>query len=228
MFGATVYYTLWVLLRLFRRVWWRWSIEGLENLPQRGQGFILAANHINWTDVHILGASLPLSHRPSWIGKVEIFINPLVAWFFRQMKVIPIKRGKRDLAALVAAENALKQGEVLVIFPEGHRSPSAGLQEGHGGAVRLAVRSGRPIVPIAIWGSENGWGGAWRRKPIHIRFGEPYYPAVESTNIPWDRMNELTEELMLRIAALLPEQYWGIYRDRMLEGEVSSSRKKGV
>jgi 1-acyl-sn-glycerol-3-phosphate acyltransferase len=55
------------------------------------------------------------------------------------------------------------------------------------------------------------------RKPLHLRIGKPYSITLESHKIPWDRMNELTEEMMLRIAALMPEQYWGFYRDRMLE-----------
>lgn len=226
MFGAIMYFCLWAPLWVFRRLWWRWSIEGLENLPPRGQGMVVVVNHINWTDILILGGSLPLSHRLSWVGKVEIFINPLVAWFFRQMKVIPIKRGKRDLTALAAAEEALKQGEVLAIFPEGHRSRTGGLQEGRSGALRLAVRSGCPIVPVAVWGTEVGWNGAWLRKPLHLRIGEPYHPHVTGDTIPWNRMNELTDEMMLRIAALLPEQYWGVYRERMLEE--STPLKRGV
>jgi 1-acyl-sn-glycerol-3-phosphate acyltransferase len=86
--------------------------------------------------------------------------------------------------------------------------------------VRLAVRTGCPIIPVAVWGTEVGWIGAWSRKPLHLRIGEPYHPAVTGQTIPWERMNELTEEMMLRIAALLPEQYWGIYRERMLEEPV--------
>jgi 1-acyl-sn-glycerol-3-phosphate acyltransferase len=216
MFSAIMYFMLWLPLQLMRLLWWRWSIEGLENLP-RGQGMVLAINHLHWLDIFITGASLPLSYRPTWLAKVEIFFNRLAARWFQVMWVIPIRRGQRDMAALTAAEQALKGGAVLAVFPEGHRSENGGLQEGHGGAIRLAVRSHCPIVPVAIWGTEVGITGAMLRKPLHFRIGKPYYVKIEGHRIPWDRMNELTEEMMLNIAALMPEQYWGVYHDRMLE-----------
>jgi len=221
MLGAFMYFCLWLPLNILRRVWWNWRVEGVENLPPRGQGMILAINHIHWTDIHILGASLPLSYRPWWIAKIEMFLNPLVTWWLKQMRVIPIKRGKRDMAAMEAAEEVLRGGAALVIFPEGHRSATGELIEGHGGAVRLAVRTGCPIVPIAVWGTEAGLRGAARRKPIHLRVGTPFFLHTENRKIPFDRMNELTEEMMLHIAELLPERYWGFYRERMRQTRAS-------
>lgn len=216
MLGAFMYFCIWFPLNIVRRIWWNWRVEGLENLPPRGQGMIVTINHVSWTDIHILGASLPLSHRPWWIAKIEMFLNPLVTWWLRQMQVIPIKRGKRDMAALDASEQALAEGAVLIIFPEGHRSETGSLIEGRGGAVRLAVRSGCPVVPIAVWGTEFGLRGAMRRVPIHVKIGKPYTFTIADGKIPWDRMNELTEEMMRHIAELMPEQYWGVYRDAML------------
>jgi 1-acyl-sn-glycerol-3-phosphate acyltransferase len=215
MLGAIMYFCIWLPLQIIRLVWWNWKIEGRENLPPRGQGMVLAINHLHWLDILIIGASLPLSHRPSWIAKVEIFVNRAIAWWFREMMVIPIKRGQRDLTALLAAEEALKRGAVLIIFPEGHRSRDGGLLEGRGGAIRLAVRTGCPIVPIAIWGTEVGLKGAARRQPLRFRIGQPYHITIQGDKIPFDRMNELTEDMMLRIARLMPERYWGFYRERM-------------
>lgn len=216
MLGAIMYVILWTLLQPLRRVLWRCSVEGLENLPPPGQGMVLAVNHLNWTDIHIFGTSLPLAYRPAWIAKIEMFVNAIVAWWLRRMLVIPIRRGEHDIAALAAAEDMLVRGTPVVIFPEGHRSRTGGLIEGRGGAVRLAARTGCPIVPVAIWGTETGLKGAFRRTPIHVRFGEPYYVPAQGGDVPWHRMDELTEEMMLRIAALLPEQYWGCYRESML------------
>ena len=64
MLGAFMYFCLWAPLNTLRRIWWNWDIQGTGNLPPRGQGMILCVNHLSWTDIHILGASLPLSHRP--------------------------------------------------------------------------------------------------------------------------------------------------------------------
>jgi 1-acyl-sn-glycerol-3-phosphate acyltransferase len=119
------------------------------------------------------------------------------------------------LGALVAAEEALKRGAALIIFVEGHRSATGGLQEGQGGAVRLAVRTGAPIVPIALWGTEAGLGGICLRRPIRVSIGEPYIVSTEGSKISQQRMSELTDDLMLRLAALLPERYRGTYRDRL-------------
>ncbi len=215
MLGAFMYFCIWLPLNVVRLIWWNWKIEGKENLPPRGQGMILAVNHINWTDIHILGASLPLSHRPWWIAKIEMFLNRAITWWLREMQVIPIKRGKRDTAAMDASETVLREGGVLIVFPEGHRSRDGGLLEGRGGAVRLAVRTGAPIVPIVLWGTENGLKGAALRKPIHVKIGKPFYMSAPSGKIPWDRMNELTESMMLHLAELLPAEYWGFYRERM-------------
>ena len=163
----------------------------------------------------MLGASLPLSLRPTWLAKAELFANPVAAWWLRAIQVIPVSRGRQGLSALVAAEEALKGGAALIIFVEGHRSATGGLQEGQGGAVRLAARSGCPIVPIALWGTEAGLRGVCLRKPIHVSIGEPYFLPTETSKISQQRMSELTDELMLRLATLLPERYRGVYRERM-------------
>jgi 1-acyl-sn-glycerol-3-phosphate acyltransferase len=221
MIGALMYAILYSIINSFRLVgWWRWRIIGLEKLPPRqAGGMIIAVNHIHWVDIPAVGGMLPFAYRLSWLAKVEIFANPVAGWFFRAMNVIPIKRGRRDLAALDAAVEALRAGAVLLIFPEGHRSRTGVLQAGRGGAVRLAMQSGVPIVPLAITGSEHGLGGTFLREPLTVQVGEPYTIApTESGKIPPDLMDQLTADMMQRIAAMLPAEKRGPYLDKISGG----------
>jgi 1-acyl-sn-glycerol-3-phosphate acyltransferase len=214
MVGALMYGFIQAVINFFRLIrWWRWRIEGLENMPPRQSGgMIVAMNHVNWIDIPAIGSLLPFAYRLSWLAKIEIFEHPVAIWFFRNMNVIPIRRGRRDMAALDASVEALRAGAVLLIFPEGHRSRTGVLQEGRGGAIRLAMQSGVPIVPVAITGSEHGLKGACMRRPLTIRVGQPYtIPPTQNGKIPPDLMGQLTGDMMQRIAALLPEDRRGPY-----------------
>jgi 1-acyl-sn-glycerol-3-phosphate acyltransferase len=215
--GKIIYFVSQILIYAMRKIgWWRWQVEGLEHLPPREQtGMILVMNHIHWIDIPVVGALLPFAYRLSWLGKAELFEKSTWRWFFRTMQVIPIKRGRGDLAALETATEALRAGAILLIFPEGHRSRNGLLQKGRGGAVRLAMRSQVPLVPVAVTGTQRGLGDTLRGKPVKLRIGKPY--RVEPTpdgKIPPDLMDHLTTEMMLRIAALLPAEYRGVYADQ--------------
>jgi 1-acyl-sn-glycerol-3-phosphate acyltransferase len=221
MFIAVAYRLIWGFLRLMNLIgWWRWRLDGLEHLPPRGRnGMIVVMNHVSWVDIIAIGGLLPLSHRLSWLAKSELFENPVSAWFLRNMQVIPVRRGMGDAGALEAAVARLRAGAVLMIFPEGTRSRSGNLRTGRGGAVRLAMQAGVPLVPAAIVGSEHGFRGSWLRKPLRITLGEPFHlPAMEGNRIPTSQMTELTEQMMLRIAALLPAERRGEYGGNQADG----------
>lgn len=216
MLGVFFYGLLYGFIHSMRLIgWWRIRSVGTANLPPREQGgIVIAMNHIHWLDIPMVGALLPFRYRLSWLAKSEIFQNPLFAWWLRVMNVIPIKRGKRDLAALDAAVGGLRDGAVLLIFPEGHRSRNGVLQPGRGGAIRMAMQSGAPIVPVAITGTEGGLLGMFKRKPIVMQVGQPFtIPATENGKIAPDEMDRLTREMMLRIAEMLPPAQRGPYAE---------------
>jgi 1-acyl-sn-glycerol-3-phosphate acyltransferase len=194
--------------------WWRWRVEGLENLPARDQGgLLLVMNHINWVDIIAVDTLLPFKYRLSWLGKSELFAHPVARWFFHNMQVVPVQRGKRDTTALDTAAEMLRQGAAMLIFPEGHRSRTGILQPGRGGAVRIAMRSGVPMVPMAILGTQHGMRGTLLRKEVLLRIGQPStIPPTPNGKIPPDMMATLTEEMMQHIAALLPAEYRGPYQ----------------
>ncbi len=216
MVGVLVYGSLYIFIHACIKLrWWRWHVEGRELLPPRESGgMIVVMNHIHWLDIPAVGAMLPFKYRLSWLAKAEIFSGPIARWFFRSMQTIPIQRGKRDLAALDASVEAVNDGAVLLIYPEGTRSRSGMLRQGRGGAIRIAMQSGVPIVPIAITGTEHGLKGTLLRKPVTVRIGEPYtVAALPQEKIPPDVMEQLTTDMMLRIARLLPAEYRGHYRE---------------
>lgn len=209
-----MYGLLYLFIHTMRKIgWWRWSVEGLENLPPRAAGgMILATNHSNWIDIPVIGAMVPFNYRLSWLAKSELFAHPVAKWFFHTMHVLPINRGKRDLAALEVAGKALRDGAVLLIYPEGHRSGNGVLQEGRGGAIRLAMQNQVPIVPIAIIGTEQSLTGTLKGKPVRMVINKPYtIQPTPNGKIPPDLMDQLTNDMMLRIAELLPPDKQGYY-----------------
>ncbi|HZC14116.1 MAG TPA: 1-acyl-sn-glycerol-3-phosphate acyltransferase [Thermoleophilaceae bacterium] len=149
---------------------------GREHSPYGG--LILAANHRSFLDPFVIGCCL---RRPVYfMAKRELFKNPLVGWFLNCMGAFPVRRGESDEESVATALALLERGEAVVIFPEGTRIPTGSLQRPKRGVGRLALESGKPVVPIAVAGSERARDG-WKIKPVkvHIRFGAPLsFPRV--------------------------------------------------
>jgi 1-acyl-sn-glycerol-3-phosphate acyltransferase len=210
---VTVFYWVnirtWVtLIMLFAA---RIKTEGLGLFPARGPA-ILVSNHFNLADPPVLTYVMP--RRVVWMAKQELFDIPVAGWLFRAFGLIPVRRFEGDLKALRKAQNALRRGHVLGMFPEGTRSAGRGLKEGEPGTAFIAIRTGAPIVPVAIWGTEGiklpwaafRFGGA----RISVRFGQPFQ-LPETKRASKEQIEAGTREIMERIAALLPEKYRGVY-----------------
>jgi 1-acyl-sn-glycerol-3-phosphate acyltransferase len=183
----------------------------IENFPLEG-GVIVAINHLSHVDTPVLFAN---PRRPDITALVTTKYQekPFIKWFTEMAEGIWINRDIADFTAIRLAADALDKGLALGISPEGTRSKDARLQEGKPGTVMLALKSGAPIVPVGITGTEDALKQLMRlRRPrITVRFGEPFtLPEFE----PRHRSEELqkwTVILMQRIAALLPESYRGVY-----------------
>ncbi|RRR69170.1 MAG: 1-acyl-sn-glycerol-3-phosphate acyltransferase [Candidatus Viridilinea halotolerans] len=218
MLGWLIYLLLYIWLTVMRwSGWLRWHVEGRERLPPReAGGMIVAMNHVNWLDIPVVATLLPLRYRLSWLAKAEIFRNPFARWFFHTMQVIPIKRGRYNIAALDAAEDALRAGAVLLVFPEGTRSRSGVLTAGRGGAVRLAMQTNLPIVPVALVGTEHGARGSLLRRRVQMCIGDPLVVPPPPSGTPTaTHINAFTDAMMGRIAALLPPERRGEYASRI-------------
>lgn len=187
----------------------RKDFRGLENVPRRGP-LIMTANHLNMADPPVLTAAMP--RRIVWMAKKELFDIPVFGFLYHLFGLIPVRRFEADLSALRKAQQALRRGHVLGMFPEGTRSAGQGLKEGQPGTAVIALRTGAPILPVAIWGTEHVKlpRDLFRRTTISIRVGKPYH--LPQTRRPSkDDVAQATDEIMRRIAALLPPQYRGVY-----------------
>ncbi len=189
----------------------RKDVKGVENIPREG-AFILASNHVGDTDPPFITAVTP--RRIMWMAKQGLFDVPILGVIFRMLGLIPVRRTGADLAALRRAHRELERGHVLGVFPEGTRRRDQGMKEAEPGAAALALRTGAPVLPTAIWGSEKMRfpGLLLRRTPISVRFGTPF--RLTQTRRPTrEQIAEATDEIMRRIAELLPAPYRGVYAD---------------
>jgi 1-acyl-sn-glycerol-3-phosphate acyltransferase len=197
----------------------RVRVEGaIDDIPKDGP-VILAANHASNADAVILGAWLTerLGRRIHWLGKKEMFDWPIVGWVFRNGGVHPVDRASADVDAFRLAERVLEEGHVLMIFPEGTRSPTGALQKPKDGLAMIALRSGAPIVPIGIGNTDRVWPkGRTLPRPggnATMRIGHPFRPADELPE-GLDRKSAkaaATDLIMRRIAAELPPRQRGPY-----------------
>lgn len=200
-----------LLMRLFTRL----EVHGLEKLPVSG-GYIAAANHLGRVDVAI---SYHLLNRDDIIMLVAEKYQRSVLWrmVVRALNAIWVDRFNADLNAMREALKRLKAGGVLVIAPEGTRSKTGGLQEGRPGAAYLASKAMVAIVPVAAVGTEDERVLAslrsLRRAPIVVHIGDPFHLPPLSKKDRDAQVQANSDEIMCRIAAMLPESYRGVYVD---------------
>ena len=201
-----------IVLRSLMKLLLDYQAEGVENIPERGP-VIAIQNHMISIDT-VIGAAL-VDRQIMGMSKAENYKNPIVALFFRLYGTFPVRRGEVDRQALRTSLRVLKERKVLMAAPEGTRSRTNSLQKGKDGLSYIAVKSGAPIVPIAIWGQELFWEQLRRlhRTKVNVRFGEPFLLDPGPGKLTREDLTQMTDEMMYKIAALLPAHYRGYYAD---------------
>ncbi len=223
---AGIFY--WANVRSWVRLILLWStsrdIQGRANVPRRG-AFILASNHFSVGDPPIITGTLP--RRIAWMTKEELFHVPLLGILYRLFGCVPVRRFEADLKALRLSQDVLRRGRVLGMFPEGTRSGGKGLTRGEPGTALIALRSGVPVVPVAIWGTENVKlpRDFFRRTRVHLRFGEPF-TLPRRPRLAKEDVERGTEAIMKSIAQLLPPQFRGVYADIAPQQRAATKGKK--
>lgn len=201
----------WLALRLLTR----FEVRGVQESAPTGPA-LLVMNHLHWLDPVI---GIAVVDRPAVMFTAEKWEHrPVIGHVIRwSQRAIFVNRGEADRKALTQALEVLKRGDMLAVAPEGTRSKTGALQQGHEGAAYLASRTGAVIVPIAAYGQEQA-GRAWkrlRRPRIVVTLGKPFRLEGTPNKAKSQQLALYTDEIMLRLAALLPAEYRGVYRDRL-------------
>jgi 1-acyl-sn-glycerol-3-phosphate acyltransferase len=179
-------------------------VEGLENFPLDGR-VIVASNHVTTFDVFPMQLSLP---RPIfYMGKAELFQNPITDVVFRNMGAFPVSRDKKDAWAYNHALKILAHGQTLGMFPEGTQSRSNGLGVARTGVARMSIETNTMIVPMAVTGSDKFFKRFPRRARVTVSLLPPILPNPGETPLA------LTDRLMFTLAAALPPEMRGVYAE---------------
>jgi 1-acyl-sn-glycerol-3-phosphate acyltransferase len=197
------------------------NADGRQGVPVDGP-VILASNHLSFSDSIFL--PLVLKRRITFVAKAEYFDDPKTAWFFRAMGQIPIRRGGGSASqrALDSAMDVLDDGGLFGIYPEGTRSPDGRLYMGHTGVARLALKSGAPVIAVAMIGTREAQPIGQVKpnffSPIGIKFSKPMYFDKYADRADDPRvLRQITDEIMFELRAQSGQEYVDRYAKR---GEV--------
>lgn len=213
-----------LIIRFVTSILCRIDAPDLDKIPMHGP-LIAISNHTGQIEVAVFFGHLQPRLLTGW-AKMEAWNNRFLQWLFNLWGLIPVKRGEGDTSALRKAMAALERGYIFGIAPEGTRNITGRLKRAHPGAVMLALHSGAPLLPVAHWGGENFLKNLahFKRTDFHIRVGEPFCLNVDGVRMTRELRQQITDEMMFRLAALLPSEYRGEY-EKVTENEKTFTRE---
>ena len=188
---------------LFRLMGYRFDVRGVEHLPAEGPG-VIAANHIGFLDFTFIGyAARKRKRRVRFMAKRSTFEIPVVRWFMRRMRHIPVDR-RAGFRAYRQGLRELDKGQLVGVFPEATISRSWLLKPFKRGAAGLSISRQAPLIPVIVWGGHriytvDGHRSLRRRMPVTIIVGEALNPG------PDESIDELSARLHERMETLLDE-----------------------
>ena len=208
------YRTLRSIVRFFMKLIAKIELQSLEKLPEGN--LIVAVNHLGRLDTAVLFCVVDREDIIMPVAE-KYKTHPIFGPLGRAANAIWLNRFETDYSALRKILDRTKQGGMLVIAPEGTRSKTEALQEGKMGVAFLAGKSGYPVVPVALTGTEDR--GVFenlkhfRRIKITVTAADPFFITLPQGKGREEAMHQATDEIMCQIAALLPEKYRGVYAD---------------
>lgn len=177
-------------------------------------GVIIASNHVSSADPAMMASAI-YPRSPRYMAKVELFQKePVLGYLFALSGAFPVRRGAGDRLAIREAERLLREGAVVGMFPEGHRSDTGGLMHAHSGTALLALRTEAPVVAVGITGSERmraGWRSLVARTKVRMTASRPFVVKPKGRRITREDVEEAHTTIMRAIAEQLPPAYRGVY-----------------
>lgn len=217
------YKTLRSIVRFVLNIIAEVEVVGMEKLPHGN--VIAAANHLGRLDTAVL---MYIIDREDIIMAIaEKYKNhPLYGVFGRSVNGIWLNRFEADFSALREILVRMQKGGLMVIAPEGTRSKTASMQQGKMGVAFLASKSGYPVLPVALTGTEDQGVLAnlkrFRKSKIKVVAGEPFMIEIPKGRGREEAMQKATDEIMCQIGAMLPESYRGVYAEHPRLKELES------
>jgi 1-acyl-sn-glycerol-3-phosphate acyltransferase len=184
-------------------MFFRGEVVGLENLPKSG-AFLIAANHSSHLDPPVIGSQVP--RQMCFFARKSLWKPGVAAWWLDAVGTIPVDRdGGQDVGAIKRVLRALNDDKVMILFPEGTRSPDGNLQKPKPGVGMIVCRTQVPVVPARIFGSFDAFGRSGSLRPgtpISVVFGRPLAPADYDPGAGKERYQQASERIMAAIARL--------------------------
>lgn len=202
---AGLWYLFWkMVLWAIAKIAFRLRIEGRGHEPARGP-FIVAGNHASSIDPPLVG--IALRHRAAYMAKHELFNVPVLGPLLRSIGVFPVRRGEPDRRAIRRSLDVLESGGILVMFPEGTRSPDGRLQKPEPGAAMIALRTGALVLPAAVINSHRILPKGSRRpkfQQVIVRLGPPVTVPRVVGRLDHETLEEWGTRIIEAIERLLP------------------------
>jgi 1-acyl-sn-glycerol-3-phosphate acyltransferase len=194
------------------------EVKGRDNVPEQGP-LLVATNHLGMADQYFIAVNI--KRRMMYMAKEELFRHRPISLLVQAFGAFPVRRGLIDRRSLGQANQILNSGLALFMFPEGTRSKDAKLQPAFTGSALIALDNNVPILPIGITGLENvSKGPLWwivhrYQVTVGINIGRPFYLPVQKGKITKEKLRDMADFIMERIAELLPPEYRGYYAGRV-------------
>lgn len=186
------------ILKILVIIVYRPKTVGIENIPE-GEGALICPNHVHGLDSPVIVLTNKRIIRV--LAKESLFKNPILRWLASIFGVYPVKQGNKSMEAMKMSLKILKSNELLLIFPEGTRNGMAKGVKAKDGAIKLAAKSGKPIIPVGVQGNFKPF------RKIKLNIGKPIYYNLSKEEVnDREKLRELTDELMEKIVKLRDEK----------------------